>query len=601
MLTAYLRILTDNKLLLSIDVPFMTRTQKPIFIILAFSLLLAACSGSSLQADSNDPDPLVLVNAGANTSVFEETTVTLTGEATGQSSNLTFTWSVSPNITIVHDDNSIALATFVTPTTTQTLNYQFTLEVVDADGNRGTDSIEYTVLPINESPRAVISVTQIDGLAVNLFPAGIEVILDGGGSTDADAADVDDPIAAYNWQQSAGISVLQGISTDSDSLAFITPILDEDSVLSFILNVSDQEGAQDSQEIVLSIQSAANTLPTVNAGVDHEVFSGESILLNGLASTTISDALPLSYFWLNDSERDPEIDDTRALQSFAIAPQVTTQQLVTFTLEVTDVFGHNVEDSVSVTVKPLPLQPMNDTGVLHQANANGVFTSHQGDYPGQDGQRGADIIHSNNLLEKAGRGDQGFDFTRLDAIGDEVDDTSLTWSCVRDNVTGLIWEVKADTTDAGLNSTAHSYSWLEEVESDEEGGGAEGDEPVLSGDANGVLTSCTLPECNTTDYASAVNASGMCNFRDWRLPTHQELLSLLHFGRSIAPMIDPEYFPNTLNGDTQPAWYWTVDGSADGESTEDAQNAWAIDFASGNDNFLNKSTAASVRLVRAGR
>ena len=75
--------------------------------------LLAACSGSSLQADSNDPDPLVLVNAGANTSVFEETTVTLTGEATGQSSNLTFTWSVSPNITIVHDDNSIALATFV--------------------------------------------------------------------------------------------------------------------------------------------------------------------------------------------------------------------------------------------------------------------------------------------------------------------------------------------------------------------------------------------------------------------------------------------------------------------------------------------------------
>lgn len=574
----------------------MTKIQQPIFFIIAFSLLLAACSGSSLQGDSDNPDVPVLVNAGTNVSVFEETTVTLNGEAIGQSINLTFAWSVSPDITVVHNDNSVALATFLAPSTSQTLVYQFTLEVVDAAGNRGTDSVEYTVLAINEAPRAVISITQIEGFEDNLFPAGVEVILDGSGSTDIDATDLDDPIAAYHWQQSAGISVLQGISTDGDSLAFITPILDEDSELSFVLSVSDQEGSDDSQEIILLIQSAANTFPTANAGVDHEVFSGESILLNGLAGSTISGALPLSYFWLNDSELDPKIDDIRALQSFAVAPEVTSQQVVTFTLEVTDVFGHNVEDSVSVTIKPLPLQPMNDTGVLHQANENGVFTAHQGDYPGQDGQRGADIIHSNHLLEKAGRGDQGFDFTRLDAIGDEIDDTSLTWSCVRDNVTGLIWEVKTDATDTGLNSNVQSYSWLEEVAGD-----AEGDDPIMSGDANGALTSCTLTECNTNAYANAVNISGMCNFRDWRLPSHQELLSLVHFGRSDAPMIDPEYFPNSLDADNRPAWYWVVDGSADGESTDDAQNAWAIDFASGNDNFLNKSTAASVRLVRAGR
>jgi chitinase len=588
--------LTDKNLLISIDVAFMTKTNQPIFFSVAFSLLLAACSGNSLQGDSNNPDPQVLVNAGTNASVYEETTVTLNGQASGQSANLTFTWSVSPDITIVHDDKSVAIATFVTPTTSQTLIYQFTLEAVDADGNRGSDSVEYTVLAINEAPRAVISVSQIEGFETNSFPAGVEIILDGSASTDADATDANDPIAAYNWQQSAGISVLQGISTDGDSLAFTSPILDEDSVLSFVLNVSDHEGTQDSQEIILSIQSAANTLPTVNAGVDHEVFSGESILLNGQANSTISESLPLSYFWLNDSELDPDIDDFRALQSFAAAPQVASQQVVTFTLEVTDVFGHNVEDSVSVTIKPILLQPLNDTGVLQQASNSGVFSSHQGDYPGQDGQRGADVIHSNNLLEKAGRGDQGFDFTRLDVFGDEVDDTSLSWSCVRDNVSGLIWEVKTDATNTGLTSIIHSYSWLENVASD-----TEGDEATMSGDANGALTSCTLNECNTSAYASAVNASGMCNFRDWRLPSHQELLSLVHFGRSVAPMIDPEYFPNSLTGDNQPVWYWTVDGGADGESTDDAQNSWAIDFASGNDNFLNKSAAANIRLVRAGR
>ncbi|MCP4234659.1 MAG: DUF1566 domain-containing protein, partial [Aestuariibacter sp.] len=48
-------------------------------------------------------------------------------------------------------------------------------------------------------------------------------------------------------------------------------------------------------------------------------------------------------------------------------------------------------------------------------------------------------------------------------------------------------------------------------------------------------------------------------------------------------------------------WYWTSLPSADGVSNDAAQNAWAIDFISGVDNFLNKSSAASIRLVRAGR
>jgi chitinase len=66
-------------------------------------------------------------------------------------------------------------------------------------------------------------------------------------------------------------------------------------------------------------------------------------------------------------------------------------------------------------------------------------------------------------------------------------------------------------------------------------------------------------------------------------------------------MIDNSYFPNTMDSLITPVWYWTRDSSADGFTNEQAQNAWTIDFASGNDNFLNKSTAGRVRLVRAGR
>ena len=61
-------------------------------------------------------------------------------------------------------------------------------------------------------------------------------------------------------------------------------------------------------------------------------------------------------------------------------------------------------------------------------------------------------------IAKVGAGVAGFDFTRLNANGSthtgSVYATSA-WSCVRDNHTGLIWEVK---TDKGSKSTDHQYS-----------------------------------------------------------------------------------------------------------------------------------------------
>jgi hypothetical protein len=559
------------------------------FTIVALCATILACSGGSLEGDSNNPAPKVLVNAGLNTSVNEETLVNLTGSAEGQTASLTYTWRASPSITITHEDTSIASASFTTPSTVTSIIYEFVLEVVDSAGNRGTDTVQYTVLPVNELPNAVINVSQLEGEANNVFPAGSEVILDGSSSNDIDAADSGNPISAYQWQQTAGEAVLEGISIDGDSLAFFTPILDNDSNLSFSLTVTDHEGAISTDEVTLSVQSANNTMPSVNAGLDHEVFSGESIILNGQANTTIPDGNPLIFNWLNDSELDPIINDNSALQTFAIAPVVTSNQLVTFTLEISDAFGNKVDDSITINIRPLPLQPINDTGMIRQANDAAIFSQHLGDFPGQDGQRGSDIIFSNGALEKAGRGEQGFDFTRLDEIGDEVDDPTLGWLCVRDNVTGLIWETKSALGSGGLHSSDHSYSWFQaENNGDEEGS------------INGAGSVCSITNCNTSDYVDAANTQGLCNFNDWRLPTHDELLSIVHFGKTAGPMIDPEYFPNTSSGLSAPVWYWTIEPGADGVSTS-AQNAWAIDFSNANDNFISKSTPARVRLVRAGR
>ncbi|MFT4806993.1 MAG: hypothetical protein ACJAXM_000372 [Arenicella sp.] len=558
--------------------------------VLCIAVFLAGCSGSALDSDTDTPTPKVLVNAGADQSVDEQTSVTLSAQASGQTNALTYAWRALPDITITHADTSFSTATFTAPVATDILTYTFTVDVTDASGNTGNDSVVYHINPVNVSPKASIQVNQFEGLASSQFPAGYEVILDASMSVDPDSPDADNPIAVYLWQQTAGESVLAGISLQGDSLAFVTPILTDANTVSISLTVTDQEGAEDVETVILNIQSSADTLPEVDAGISHQVFSGESINLNGMASSTVAASEPLVFTWFNDSDKDPHIESPNALQTVAIAPAVSNTETVTFTLRAHDAQGNIVDDSLIVTIKPLPIQPLNDTGVILQATSSQILSGHQGDYPGQDGQRGQDIIHSNGLSEKAGRGEQGFDFTRLDTIGDEVDDESATWSCVRDNITGLIWELKTDVFTSTLHSNIHRYSWYQ---SDGKGG--------FDGSLNGINTSCSITNCNTEDYIAQVNSQGLCNFRDWRLPTHNELLSILHLGQASAPMIDNSYFPNTMDSLITPVWYWTRDSSADGFTNDQAQNAWTIDFASGNDNFLNKSTAGRVRLVRAGR
>jgi hypothetical protein len=569
----------------------MTHNRPFLAMLLSLAVIVfSGCSGSTLDSDTNTPNSSVLVNAGSDLTVNEQTTVTLSAQASGQTPELTYVWQVSPILTITQEDNTTGIASFVAPTTTETLTYTFTLNVTDGNGNLGSDSVVYQVNPINVAPTAVIQVSQADGLSADQFPAGFEVILDGSQSFDLDSASLDAPISTYMWQQTAGESVLSGISQQGDSLSFFTPVLDQANSLTISLTVTDEEGAEDTQEVTLSIQSSSDTLPVVDAGKSHEVFSGESINLNGQAYTTVAASIPLTTIWLNDSEKDPLIENLNALQTVAVAPQVSSTETLTFTLRVMDNQGNSVDDSLTVTVRPPRIQPINDSGVVQQATAIQILTTYQADYPGQDGQRGQDILHANGVSAKAGRGQQGFDFTRLDDVGDEVDEDTSSWNCVRDNITGLIWESKTAPLSTDLHSINHNYSWFQT----EDNGGFEGEQ-------NNLTSSCSLTNCNTETYIAQVNSQGLCNFRDWRLPTHNELLSLVHFGQTATPMIDADYFPNTTNSLSTPAWYWTQNSSADGFSNEQAQNAWAIDFATGNDNFLHKSTAARVRLVRAGR
>lgn len=192
---------------------------------------------------------------------------------------------------------------------------------------------------------------------------------------------------------------------------------------------------------------------------------------------------------------------------------------------------------------------------------------------GQDAVYGRDAQAAAGTLVKTGAGHAGFDFTKLDANGDDLDASALSWACVRDNVTGLVWENK--TNDGGLHDRDNTYTWYS-TDANNNGGNA--------GTGNGGV--------NTQQFAADVNATTLCGRNNWRLPHKEELSGIVARDRYTPnPTIDSNFFANTLASHI----YWTASPAYN--SGNNSTLAWAVYFSYGYEGLLSKNTARSVRLV----
>lgn len=233
--------------------------------------------------------------------------------------------------------------------------------------------------------------------------------------------------------------------------------------------------------------------------------------------------------------------------------------------------------------------PLNDTGITWSGDAlNGNASTCDATHPaGQDCHYGRDKAAADSTLAKVGASslNNGFDFSKISnsghvldasvALGSDSDD----WACTKDNVTGLIWEVK---TNSGLRSQAHTYSWFMT-------GSPDGNNGTVSGG------SCeTAGRCDTEKYVADVNATNLCGHADWRMPTIKELEGIADLGRS-KPAIDPTYFPNTPPN-TPSSDVWSGSPYASG-----SYGAWRVNFSYGYVSVGIRSDSNHVRLVRAGQ
>ena len=572
------------------------RQQATLMVLLFCCFMLVACgggSGSDTDVPSVDIDP-IRVNAGNNLSIDENQSANINGGSSGGSGAITYTWQADSSITITHADTSLASASLTAPAVTQLTDYTITLVASDNAGSQSSDSFVLSVNPVNAAPVAQVDSNQISGYSNRSYPVTSLIQLDGSNSSDEDPQTADSPISAFNWQQIAGPSLLAGIDTTQASIQLVSPIIDTTTQAIIRLTVTDQEQADSSTDITLNLLGQNETIPEVSVTRMRDVFSGEMIKLVGTPNSIAPDAAPFNASWqaTSTSANQAQINDMNTFSTFAISPMVTTDTEITYTLDAQDSFSNVANSQTQAQVFAPVARTVNDTGVIMFATNDSVLANYQQEFAGQDAEYGADRQTASGQVIKIGDGEQGFDFTRLDNNGDVIDNPSFTFNCIRDNVTGLIWQVKDNVDNTNINYVDQSFTWF----ADEENGNFEGELNANSASCNVQNTNC-----NTQDYVNQINAQGMCGFFDWRLPTPQELQSIVHYGKTTPPVVDTEYFPFWGDNNSQPLWYWTSQPNADGVNNEVALAAWAFDMQTGNDAFLSKDTEQRVILVRAGR
>ncbi len=331
------------------------------------------------------------------------------------------------------------------------------------------------------------------------------------------------------------------------------------------------EGDTGSSELVARVyldRPAAETLSfsyttmdnTAIAGIDYVATSGTLLFNPGESSAEIRVTILADTAYENDEEFDIELGSFDGLH-------VSLEQ---------------IEANIVDDDGPGTFAALNDTGITHCATATeGYLTCPQAGLPLQDGDVGRDITDPN-----PDDGDVGFSFTKLAADGSDMAATAFPWSCVRDEVTGLVWENKSS------DMTSPHYDWWTYTWRNDSGVNDGGD-PGVSGGGDCLVAGT----CDTQQYVDEMNAAALCGFTDWRLPSVDELFTLSHNGSGSGHTdgVDGNYFRPTPDGDV--GGYWSSTPGAGGTTS-----AWVVQlnmFGTRTTDYA-KGTPAYVRLVRGG-
>ena len=317
-------------------------------------------------------------------------------------------------------------------------------------------------------------------------------------------------------------STSSGVGTSSDNNVSFTADMDEDSsdftstytingltngtIYFFVVTAIDEEGDESSASAQVSATpalpfpddfsatggNAQVTLDwTVTSGIGYVVHRSTDSACDVSSDTPADNCTDYATIAYVDGEST--IDD---------GDDITNGTTYYYWLEASRSGDASRYSSAPISAIPnvLSSNRLNDTGINDAINSNGnIATGCSSNLTGlQDCNIGRDANQDTNSSTD---GHLGFNFTKLNSSGNEMLASDTTWECVRDNVTGLVWE-KSST----------------------------------------YISVASLP---TID-----DSFKKCGLTRWRYPRLGELLSILNYGRDSGAMVDTDYFSNLSDSST---------------------------------------------------
>lgn len=484
-----------------------------VFFVLFMGLFLVSCGngGSSGPGGKNITRPIA--HAGADQTVRVGRGVMLDGSSSsdpnGDALVLDWVFVSKPE----GSEASLSDSDSATPSFIADKVGDYVVMLTVTDGNESAwDTV--TIYATVTAPVAKAGPDQV-------VHAGTAAILDGSGSL------ADGETLTFAW---VFVSKPEDSQASLSNAAAANPSFEPDKVGAYGVKLTVTDGHGSAMDTVTI--HATNTAPVARAslgGSDVYKKAGDFVVLDGSGSRD-DDGDPLTFAWSVVSwvGEQPELTDATSEKATMTAGNPGPCGL---RLDVSD--GYEMDSSFVALMVFEPTNPVPDTGQT-------------GNYTETFGEDSDYNFHPHS-------------YTRLKANGEErtgeaswVDDP---WFMVRDNVTGLIWEVKGGA--GSINDKTSRYLWAD-----------------------------------TSIAIAALNSDGYGGYKDWRMPTIKELSTLVHSGRKEAPFIDVAYFPNT-----QSFGHWS--------STSDASYkgyAWRVHFDNGGVDSNGFSPGGDcVRAVRGGQ
>ena len=317
-------------------------------------------------------------------------------------------------------------------------------------------------------------------------------------------------------------STNSGAGTSSDNNVSFTADMDEDSsdftstytingltngtIYFFVVTAIDEEGDESSASAQVS---ATPALPFPD---DFSATGGNAqVMLNWTVTSDIGYAVHRSTNSACDVSSDTAANDCTDYATIAYVDGESTvddgDDIINGTTYYYWLEASRSGDASRYSSAPISAIPnvlssnrLNDTGINGAINSDGTrSTGCSSNLTGlQDCNIGRDADQDTNSSTD---GHLGFNFTKLDSSGNELSASATSWECVRDNVTGLVWE---------KSSTSVSFA----------------SPPTID------------------------DGFEKCGLTKWRYPRLGELISILNYGRDSGAMVDTDYFSNLSDSST---------------------------------------------------